>query len=162
MSAYAFFKPALRSVNSSGIVTYGPTPLYQQNSEGIYLEKMDLTYAEEKLGVWSNLSYSARWRHLGVRPMVTLSIKTVNASKTGLSTLLRHWQDGITSETYAGLQFTAFYDGVLADVWRGMVPTNGWEPKPIEGKWGPGYEVTLELSARDLITAPGDWRLRQW
>lgn len=162
MTSFPGFRPALRSVDINGNVTIGPTQLFQPNTFGIFCEDTDVSYEEHRLGLWSNLAYSFRAKQLGLRPHVTLALKVIDASKIGLDNLQRHYRDGVASETFPQLQFTPFYTGTAADLWRGMVPVSNWAPKAIDGKWGVGWQVTLELSAWDLIPIAGFWRTSGW
>ena len=148
------FTPALRLVNSSGSVIAGPLKLWLPDSEtqGIYLESSTPRYAHELLGPYTNTAYTERWRLLGFRPEVDLVFSALRADLPGYALVLGYWSAALAGGTYAALQFNAFHD--TCNVWRGMYPTTPWDPRPIAGKQGHGYSVTVSLRAAALIAAP--------
>lgn len=158
--SYPTFRPALRLVNSSGSVTAGPLALSLPNAQGIHCNA-SVEYVPEFLGPWLNLSYQQRWRLLGYRPQVTLEfpLLVVDGASAG-ALLYQYYVAGAASETYAALQFNLF-NGSSA-VWRGMLLTSPWAPRHANGKQRVGWELTLTMEARDLITAPGDWTALTW
>lgn len=159
------FTPALRLVNSSGGVISGPLKLWLPDGEaqGIYLESATPRYAHELLGPYTNTRYTERWRLLGYRPEVELVFSALRADLPGYSLVLGYWSAALAGGTYAALQFNAFHD--TCNVWRGMYPTTPWDPRPIAGKQGIGYSVTVGLRAAALIEAPataGDFSAGTW
>lgn len=148
------FTPALRLVNSSGGVISGPLKLWLPDGEaqGIYLESATPRYAHELLGPYTNTAYTERWRLLGFRPEVDLVFLALRADLPGYALVLGYWSAALAGGTYPALQFNAFHD--TCNVWRGMYPTTPWDPRPIAGKQGHGYSVTVSLRAAALIAAP--------
>jgi hypothetical protein len=58
------------------------------------------------------------------------------------------------------LQFNLYQNS--SAIWRGMLPTTPWNPRPVRGKQRIGFELSLGLEARDLVSAPGDWTALTW
>lgn len=161
--AFPTFSPALRLVNPSGGAIAGPLVLSMPSAlaQGIYLGSTDCEYVPELLGPWLNLSYSQRFNLLGYRPKVALSFPLVIVDgASGLANLYAYYTGAFVGGTYAALQVNLFY--ASSNVWRGMIPTSSWSPRPAKGKQRAGYEIDLILEARDLISAPGDWSAGTW
>lgn len=159
--SFPTFKPALRIVNSTGSVTAGPLALSQPNAQGIYLSAVSVEYVPEMLGPWLNLAYQQRWKLLGYRPMVTLDFPlAVVDGRSGFANLYSYYVAGLTGESFAALQFNLYSD--TSAVWRGMVTKSPWAPKPAQGKQRAGYELSIQLEARDLIAGPGSWANGEW
>ena len=115
------------------------------------------------LGPYMNNVYTERWTLLGFRPEVDLVFSALRADMSGYSYILGYWLASLAGGTYAALQFNAFHD--TCNVWRGMYPTTAWDPRPIAGKQGVGYAVTVGLRAAALIAAPAvpnDFSLGSW
>lgn len=158
--SYVNKTPALRIVNSTGNVLVGPQILYQPNAQGIYCTA-EVEYVPEMLGPWMNLAYQQRWKLLGYRPRVTLEFPIVMASGySGMANLYQYYVAGLTGESFAALEFNL--RASTCNVWRGMVPTTPWAPKPARGKERQGYELSITLDARNLIAAPGDATTGTW
>ena len=159
--AFFPFAPALRIVNSGGSVVSGPLVLSLPNTQGIYLRESRCEYVPELLGPWTNLGYSTRWKLLGYRPRVELDFNLLTAAgASGQALLYQYYVAGLTGENYAALQFN-LYSGT-SSTWRGMIPTTPWAPRPANGKQRIGYELSITLDARDLVTAPGDFTSGNW
>ena len=160
--AFYKFSPAIRLVDAGGAQIMGPLRLHLPSSEaqGIFLTSGTPKYPVELLGPYMNSDYEERWIFLGYRPEVELVFDLVHADKSGLANLLTYFDAGIKSGTYAALQFNAFFD--TCTVWRGMYPADAWAPRPAKGRQRIGYELTIALRARDLITTPGDFSIGTW
>lgn len=162
--AYFPFRPALRTVNSVGAVVAGPLRLWQPSaaSAGLVLRSCSVEYPPELLGPYMNTGYALQWRLLGYRPQVELVFPVVIADgASGFAQLLSYYVAGLASESYAALQFNLYETS--CNVWRGMLPSESWAPRPMSGKWATGYECGMTLRARDLVTgSPGDWTAGTW
>ncbi len=159
--SFPTFRPALRTVNSSGAVTAGPLALSQPNAQGIYLGSAACEYVPELLGPWPNLAYQTRWKLLGYRVRVTLDFPlAVTDGLSGFANLYSYYVAGLTGESFAALEFNLFYGD--SATWRGMVTQSPWSPRPAQGKQRAGYELSIQLEARDLIAAPGNWTNKEW
>jgi len=155
------FRPAIRLVDSVGSVLIGPLRLWQPNAQGVFLRESRIEYAPELLGPYMNLQYAKRWRLLGYRPAVSLDFICLNAETgTAFANLYQYFVGAMASETYAALQFNLYEQ--TSGVWRGMIPTTPWAPRPCGGKQRVGFELSFGLEARDLISTPGDWTSLTW
>jgi hypothetical protein len=160
--AFYRFKPAIRLVNSSGAVIAGPLKLWLPDSDaqGIILNGGTPKYAPELIS-YTNLAWEERWKFLGFRPQVDLVFDLATAEgKSGFANLFMYYNAAIRSETYCALEFNALHD--TCTVWRGMYPTSDWSPQPVLGRQRIGYEITVSLRAKALISAPGEWSAGVW
>lgn len=158
---------ALRTVNSGGAVVRGPTPLYGKAAQdiGIMIESCVVTYDREVLGPWLFADWHEAEFFLGYRPQIALEFVSLQSDDEGItnfgfSRIMAHYLDADASDEYAALQFTLFQ---ASGVWRGVRPPS-WAPRPAGKKQTPsgGYSLSLQLTARDLIDAPGDWSNSTW
>lgn len=156
-------RAALRLVNSSGITTMGPLRLWlpESSTYGLIAHPPRVEYVPELLGPYTNTAYQERWTLLGYRLSVEIDFRAIVADgASGFANLLTYYHAGLASETYAALQFNAYYD--TSPTWRGVYPTSQWAPEPLLGKDRTGYQYKLVLRGRDLVTNPGDWSTGAW
>lgn len=170
---YPAFRPALRTVNSAGVQVRAPLDLYSKygsiSTNGWYLQGWDVDYVPELLGEWMNTSYEVRWRLLGLRPMVNLRFACIltdpAAGDYGLTLLRKLITEGLSSETYAALQFNLFYNGAFTTAaWRGFRPASPINARKVAGKDGTFFEMDMDLKGRDLLPPDTviDWAIGKW
>lgn len=156
--AFPTFAPALRTVNAGGTEVIAPVILYQPNSNGIILRSGTPEYVPEMLGPWMDLTWTVRWRLLGYRLQVPLSFGLLAPeASTGLAKIRGLYVAGAVSETFAALQFAAWYIPAGGTTWVGVRPTGSWAPRPAQGKQGVGWELEMPLESTALLSSPGDW-----
>jgi hypothetical protein len=164
------YSPGLRVVNSVGTVLYGPTLLdvpHAGLSNGVVLASARVEAQPELLGTWTTFGFAHRWRLLGYRYSVVLRFALMESSpgitKYGLDLIRYYYDAGLTSESFAALQFNLYAsNAVNGSPWRGVYPTTAWNPVPVGGKQVTGHEMTLNLQGRDLISSVGNWGDQLW
>ena len=156
MPSFPTLHPAFKSVSSDGSTYRSPVILYQPNTVGIYLDRCRVEYVPELLGPYMNLSYSQRWRLLGYRIAVSMAFSFLDATAfSGLSVLRTFYTDGLSSESYAKLQFSMWYPDTPD--WIGIRPTGSFSPRPAQDRQGSGWQLELAFESVDLRATVGDW-----
>lgn len=165
--AFPTFVPGLRSVNSGGGVTRGPfnlTPLAGRSNGFSVVDCRPPEYVPEYQVEYLNLAYTERWTLLGVRPIVRMEfiLVDVGAGDFGLTLLRKLWEDGISSQTFAGLQFNLYMSNP-ASQWRGIRPVVPWNLREAGGKQTRGFSWSFEARCTSLLQLPlPDFFNSQW
>lgn len=172
MSYFPAKTPALRVVDQLGNVTRGPirlAPRYGLALHGVRLRKARVSYTPELVGPWTNLAWQTRMRLYGYRAAVSLEFALVEADAAlgdwGLTLLAKLHEEAFTADDRAALQFNLFEAQAgppYFSPWRGIWPTNGFDPQPLDAKSVRGFTLDLTFQAADLVSQAGRWAAYSW
>lgn len=175
------FRPGLRLVDSSGTPLAGFSNLAISVTDGAYqpgnpgaglglcLRRCRVAYVPEIEAAF-DLNYIERWRILGFRPEIVLDFSMIECNNAtsndqfGLKLLRYLWQSGVSSQTYAALQFNLYgFNG--SSPWRGVRPMNPFDPKPAEDREVYGFTWSMQLRCTSLSTTSAStsrWEDSKW
>jgi hypothetical protein len=158
------FHPALRIVDQAGNVTAGPYNLWQPYGTSLDLVVRSTACHYARIGQdWETFSFAERSRLYGFRPSIVLAFSWLGSgtdSNKGLLVMRNLYTISVAAEDYAAMQFNLFADSG-ASPWRGVLVRSDWAPRITE-RQKIGFELDLELVAKDLIPAAGDWMNLTW